>query len=81
MGAAIFPSQDAYRGPVSLLKEAYEETESRGAWMPKGFLHGGRPRPFLREISGRAVPSRLCVSVGVSKWNCISGNEHNGIAA
>lgn len=48
MGAAIFPSQDAYRGPVSLLKEAYEETESRGAWMPKGFLHGGRPRPFLR---------------------------------
>lgn len=38
MGAAIFPSQDAYRGPVSLLKEAYEETESRGRLDAEGLL-------------------------------------------
>lgn len=45
MGAAIFSTtrQDAYRGPVSLLKEAYEETESRGP-RPRP-----RPRPRLRR--------------------------------
>ena len=37
MGPAM-ASQDAYRGPVSLLKEAYEETESRGRLDAEGLL-------------------------------------------